>query len=250
MKTYFSLTLCLLLILGLTNSSHTAHHEEENKETPNYDNRKPERFDKAIQRFKNTDKENPPPEGAIVGIGSSSMAGWRHTIREDLSPLTIIPRGFGGSNMNDALHFADDIVIAYNPRAVILYEGDNDMMLDISLESYKEKFDAFVTKIHTALPQTRIYVLSIKPSIARWKVWPRMQSANKLLEEACKTNELLTYIDIGTVMLNKQGNPKKEIFKKDMLHMNEKGYALWTNAVRPIVLKTELQYEQASTETK
>ena len=51
-------------------------------------------------------------------------------MREDLAPLTVIPRGFGGSTMHDLLHYVNRIVVPYRPRAIVVYEGDNDMSDD------------------------------------------------------------------------------------------------------------------------
>ena len=52
------------------------------------------------------------PDGAILVTGSSSIARWR-TMEADLAPLTVIPRGFGGSAMADVLHYVDRLVIPY-----------------------------------------------------------------------------------------------------------------------------------------
>ena len=38
-------------------------------------------------------------------------------------------------------------------------------------------------------------------------------------------------------MLDAQGKPRLEIFRKDGLHLNEKGYAMWTAIVKPKLLK-------------
>lgn len=51
---------------------------------------------------------------------------WNADAAADLAPLTVISRGFGGSIMNDALHYLDRVALTYKPRAVLLYEGDND----------------------------------------------------------------------------------------------------------------------------
>lgn len=204
----------------------------------------PKRFEKDIVKYEEADKKQMPPEGAIVAIGSSSMRGWHGTIKKDLAPLTIIPRGFGGSNMNDALAFVDRIVINYKPRAVVLYEGDNDMQARVKPEEFIEKFKGFAAKINKALPKTRIYVISVKPSISRWKIWPSMQKCNELLKAECEKNELLTFIDVATPMLGEDGTPKKEIFKKDNLHMVRDGYVIWTNTVKPVLDKKELALEK------
>jgi len=203
----------------------------------------PSRFETAIEAFEKESKETPPPEGAIVCIGSSSMRMWT-SIREDLEPLTVIPRGFGGSTMKDALYYADRIVIPYKPRAVLLYEGDNDAAYGISPKIIKETFDAFVEKVHLALPETRIYVLAIKPSILRWNIWNAMEEANALLEAECEDNPLLTFIDVASPMLDATGAPLADLFIQDNLHMNAKGYGIWREVVRPILVQHESAFEK------
>jgi len=204
----------------------------------------PERFEKAIRRFETSDRKHHPPKSAIICIGSSSMRGWHETIAEDLAPLTVIPRGFGGSNMNDALHYADRIVLSCEPRAIVVYEGDNDIAQGISPKKVASTFQEFVEKIHKELPECRIYFLSIKPSIARWKLWPKMKETNRLVAAKCKKDKRLTFVDVASSMLDQKGNPRKEIFKEDKLHMTKDGYMIWRNALRPVLLRSELQYEK------
>lgn len=198
-------------------------------------------FEEAIIQFEKSDSLEFPDKNAIVVIGSSSIRGWHNTIEEDLASLTTIPRGFGGSNMNNALHYADRIVLPYEPRAVVLYEGDNDIAQGISPKQINDTFNEFVKVVHSGLPNCRIYFLSIKPSISRWEMWSKMVKTNKLIENECAKDSRLTYVDIATPMLNEQGLPKKEIFLEDNLHMNSKGYEIWTNTLKPILLETELE---------
>jgi hypothetical protein len=40
-------------------------------------------------------------------------------------------------------------------------------------------------------------------------------------------------------MLGPDGKPTEAIFKPDRLHMNAKGYAIWRDVLRPILLKRE-----------
>lgn len=236
---------CLTIALCIVLSSEVALvcAEEDSKPYPD-----PGRYEETIQGFENSDKEQAPPRDAIVCIGSSSMRGWHQDMDEDLKPLTVIPRGFGGSNMNDALHYADRIVLPYKPRAVVLYEGDNDVAGGITPEKIKDTFNEFVGKIHAELPETRIYFLSIKPSISRWRIWPQMAEANRLIEQECAERDLLTYIDVATGMLDEEGKPLKNIFKADNLHMNREGYVIWRDAVRPVLIEKELQFESNSGE--
>jgi lysophospholipase L1-like esterase len=49
----------------------------------------------------------------------------------------------------------------------------------------------------------------------------------------------LDYIDVFTPMLGPDGLPKPDIFLKDNLHMNERGYAIWREVVRPYLVKSD-----------
>jgi len=204
----------------------------------------PSRFEQTIQAFEAQDSTDFPPENAVLCVGSSSMRGWHPTIAEDLAPLTVIPRGFGGSTMFDALYFAERIVTKYKPRAILVYEGDNDIAAEVSPQHVLDAFNAFVAKVRATLPEARIYLLAIKPSIARWHLWPFMQEANTQLKATCEDHPLLTFLDIASPMLNESGEPRPEIFAGDNLHMNADGYALWTDAVRPILVEREAKYEE------
>jgi len=195
----------------------------------------PRRFESEIRAFADEDRASPPPKGALLCVGSSSIRMWHPTIREDLAPATVIPRGFGGSTMLDLLYYANRIVVPYEPRAILVYEGDNDIDEGVSSEAIRLLFDAFALAVRSALPETRIYLLSIKPSPARWHLWDRMKEANRLLRSACEEDERLFFIDVAARMLDDKANPRAELFLEDGLHLNEAGYALWREEVRAIL---------------
>jgi len=205
----------------------------------------PARFEKTISAFEAADKLAPPPKGAILCKGSSSMRGWHHRIADDLAPLTVIARGFGGSNYYDVLHYADRVVLAYQPRAVLLYEGDNDVAAGIPAAQIHETFQALVARLRGRLPELRIYVIGAKPSIRRWQKWPQMVAANALVRATCDADPALTYIDVSASMMDAYGMPRAEIFVADSLHMNDAGYDAWTAAVAPVLLEGEAAHEHS-----
>jgi len=203
----------------------------------------PERFRGAIDAFLAADAQTPPPKGAIIATGSSSMRGWHGRIAEDLAPLTVIPRGFGGSNMNDVRHFLDELVLRHAPRGVLLYEGDNDTAAGATPAEILAHFDAITEGIHEVLPETRIYILAVKPSISRWHLWESMSATNAMLADRADADARLVFIDIATPMLGADGEPRPELFVADNLHMNGAGYDIWRGAVRPVLVAAERALE-------
>ncbi len=205
----------------------------------------PMRFQDAINGFTTQDESANPPIGAIVGTGSSSMRFWKTDDRfaEDLAPLTVINRGFGGSVMHDVEVFLDDLVLRYQPRAVLLYEGDNDVAEAIPLEMILASYDRIQARLDAEAHPPRVYLLSVKPSLLRWSMWPAMQAVNAALKARAESHPRVTYIDVASPMLNEAGTPREDIFVADGLHMNAKGYDLWRDAVRPIVMAQELEFE-------
>ena len=197
----------------------------------------PGRFEKDIAAFEAADETHPPPAGATLCIGSSSMRMWHPVIARDLAPLAVIPRGFGGSTMLDVLHFAPRIVLPYRPGAILLYEGDNDIDFGVTPAEFLAAFRAFVDLVEEEFPETSIFVISIKPSGLRWAKWPAMQKANKFLEAECATNESLTYIDVALHLLDEEGLPDEAYFLPDRLHLNEKGYEVWSGVIAGVLLE-------------
>jgi lysophospholipase L1-like esterase len=156
-----------------------------------------------------------------------------------MKPLTVINRGFGGSEYTDVNHYADRIVIAYHPVAVVVYAGDNDLAPPgrKTPQSVAQDVQQFVQIIHSKLPETWIYVLSIKPSILRWKVWPQMREANQLIQDFLRTQDHAAFIDVGSPMLDNSGRLSDDLFVADGLHLSAKCYALWTSLIRPVLLE-------------
>ncbi len=204
----------------------------------------PLRYTDAIEAFEAQDRVSPPPTGAIVITGSSSITRWNKAMQKDLAPLTVIPRGFGGSTMQDVLHFIDRLAIAYKPRAIVIYEGDNDTgIYAVPAEKIVGQFEMIVKKIHEKLPETRVYVASVKPSLSRVAVWDKAQKTNGLLENIVTGNERLTYIDVATPLLGADGNVMADIFIDDGLHLNAKGTRIWAATFKAALMKVEAKYE-------
>ena len=205
----------------------------------------PGRFEGDIARFEVQDRANPPPEGAIVLTGSSSIARWNNQAPAVLAPLTVIPRGFGGSVMNDVLHYLDRVALTYKPRAILIYEGDNDTgsRNPIPKELILDQLAQIITQVHEALPETRIYVLSVKPSVLRWGVWSEAQAVNAGYKAMADNDPLVYYVDVATPFLNSDGTVMDDIFVADNLHFNDLGNLIWGATIRAALMPIEARFE-------
>jgi lysophospholipase L1-like esterase len=198
----------------------------------------PSRWEKYIARFEAADKKQMPQPDGVLFIGSSSIRMWK-TLEQDFPGLPVINRGFGGSQIADSNHFAGRIVHPYKPRQIVLYAGDNDVAGGKSPETVLADFQQFLKTVRAKLPKVRVSFIAIKPSLSRWKLSGKMAMANSLVRDACGKDKRLDYIDIWQPMLDDNGKPRPDLFLGDGLHLNAKGYALWTSIVKPHLAKHE-----------
>lgn len=195
------------------------------------------RWAPAIRAFEEADAEKGElPKFGVVFVGSSSIRMW--DLDTFMPGLPALNRGFGGSQIADSVEYAHRIVTKYEPRTVVFYAGDNDIAAGKTPETVIEDYKKFVAKVREKLPDTRIVFISIKPSIARWELVDKMREANRLIEKYSAGDDKLLYLDVDTPMIGADGKPKEDLFLDDGLHLNEKGYALWTKHLTPL-LKNE-----------
>ena len=189
------------------------------------------KWEKEIAALEQQDRENPPPKGGVVFVGSSSIRMWK-TLAQDFPNHRVLNRGFGGSQLSDSVRFADRIVIPYAPAMVVVYAGGNDINAGKSPAEVFEAFKAFVEKVQAKLPQTEIAYISIAGNPARWAQVEKVKAANELIAGYINSHPRLKFIDVFPKMLGGDGLPRPEIFLADKLHMNAQGYKLWTEIVR------------------
>jgi len=187
-------------------------------------------WENDMKAFEAADAKQMPPRGGIVFIGSSSIRMWTD-LAADFPDKKVINRGFGGSQIVDSTHFADRIVVPYQPKMVVMYAGDNDLNDGKSPEQVFADYQAFVEKIRAKLPKVRVAYIAIKPSPSRAALMPKAAKTNELIKNYSTKKRDLVYIDIYTPMLGDDGQPRKELFLADMLHMNRSGYEVWKKAV-------------------
>lgn len=206
----------------------------------------PSRYEASIAAFEDKDFSSPPPENAVLLVGSSSIGFWNDLAPADLSPLTVIPRGFGGSVMNDVIYYFDRVVAKYNPRAIVLYEGDNDLAWGLTPTTILSQLDTLIEMIKSNLPGTRLYILSVKPSIARAHLWDLAMQVNSGFTQRAKSDKDIFHIEVHTYLLNEDGSFNSNIYESDQLHLNTAGYEIWADVIRAALTTHEAPYESLS----
>jgi lysophospholipase L1-like esterase len=192
------------------------------------------KWEKEIQAFEAADKKQMPPEGAVLFTGASGIRMWK-SLATDFPDQKVINRGFGGSEMADAVYFAERIVIPYMPRLIVIQAGGNDINNGKSPEQVLADFKAFVAKIRAKLPEVRIAYLSMNPSPSRWSQREKQQRGNQLVKDYIASEKNLDYIDFWDAMLGPDGQPREDLFIQDRLHNNAAGYKIRADIVRPHV---------------
>lgn len=190
-------------------------------------------FETEIQAFEKTDRTSPPPQHPILFTGSSSIRLWEN-LAETFPDKPVLNRGFGGSQLSDVLRYADRIIVAYQPRQIVLYAGENDIASgNVTGQQTYERFVAIFEHVRQKLPGVLFSFISIKPSPSRRKFFAEVDVANRLIQQFLAKQQNTQFIDIRPVMLGANGQPIPALFKPDSLHMLPAGYERWTKVVGP-----------------
>ncbi|WP_185817009.1 SGNH/GDSL hydrolase family protein [Hymenobacter metallilatus] len=191
----------------------------------------PTQWAAELRAFARQDSLTPPPTKPILFYGSSSIRKWE-SLRQDFPGRAVLNRGFGGSRFPDALYYFDTLVVAHQPRQVVLYEGDNDIGSGATAQEVFQSFRAFEQLMQQRLPKVPLVFLAIKPSPARWALYPQVQEANHLIREYIQQHpKYLRYVDTATPLLGANGRPQPQFYVADSLHMTPAGYRIWTRVV-------------------
>ena len=192
---------------------------------------KDDTFIDEINEFKRLDNENFPEEGKILFTGSSSIRFW-DSLEEDMEPLEVLNRGFGGAQISHVIHHFEDIVKPYNPKAIVFFCGTNDLTALKTPEETINDFKKFLGLVRNEFGNIKVYVIGIKPTVDRIYLDKEERIFNSSIKLLASDDAYLEYINIWDNMLNQDGTRMPELFIEDGLHMNKKGYEVWTKQVR------------------
>ncbi|MCW5558576.1 MAG: hypothetical protein KIT22_12185 [Verrucomicrobiae bacterium] len=195
-------------------------------------------FAAEIRRFEELDRLQPSRTNAIVFAGSSSFRLWTN-LPAAFPGLTVLNRGFGGSTMRDLLQHFDRVVAVHHPRAVLVYEGDNDLAKQRPPAEVAAEYAQFLDRMQAQLPGTPVILLAVKPSPSRRALLDQQRDLNQRIRALCDSRPGVAFADTFTAVLNGAGEPDPAFFERDQLHLNAHGYRAWTpvivNALAPLL---------------
>tara|TARA_Y100001970_G_scaffold158998_1_gene194446 strand:- start:67827 stop:68597 length:771 start_codon:yes stop_codon:yes gene_type:complete len=187
-----------------------------------------------INEFIKKDLSSPPKENQVLFVGSSSIRFWK-SLKEDMHPIKVLNRGFGGAHINHVNYHFDQVVKPYKPSGIVFFCGTNDLTALKSASEVMQDFSSFYSRVKSELPGVKVFVIGIKPSIAREYLKLKEIQVNRMIEELASKEDNLEFIDVWDSMLLPNGKANPNLFVDDGLHLNENGYKLWAKIVKPIL---------------
>jgi esterase/lipase superfamily enzyme/lysophospholipase L1-like esterase len=190
-------------------------------------------FEPEMQEMERSDARHGRPSEPVLFYGSSSMRLWPD-LRRDFPGLPVLNRAFGGSTLEQCVRYMQRLVIPYNPRAVVLYAGDNDLAeAGRSPGQVRDSLREFLAVFRGTYGGRPVTFLSIKPSPSRMHLLDKVREANRLCRDEIAGRPDTTFLDVFTPMMGPDGKPRRELFADDGLHLSAEGYRLWRRLLWP-----------------
>lgn len=195
-------------------------------------------FAEQIERYYAADRQQMPEKGTILFVGSSSIAMWKN-LPTYFPTHSVLPRGFGGAWISDVLYHINGLVLKYKPGQIVLYAGENDISNGVAPQRVFEDVKCFLRLVEINLPGVPVLVLSVKPSPYSQKRIDKQRETNALLKEYCDAKKGVTFVDIFSDMVDKDGNPRPELYLGDHLHINTDAYQMWAKRIEPLLINNK-----------
>jgi lysophospholipase L1-like esterase len=195
------------------------------------------RFEAEIQRMLERDTTNPPPQRGILFIGSSIFRLWSG-LSEQMAPLPVFNRAFGGSRTQDMIDQFDRLVAPYQPRIIVYYCGSNDVNAGADASSILENTKRFLGLVSQKLPTTAVYYTAIQKAPDKRARWDVVDAVNREMERYASQTKGVGFIDLNPVLF-RDGALREDLFLPDQLHFRPESsaYAEFAEVVKPVLAK-------------
>jgi len=209
------------------NNEHLIHHDDWGKNN----------YNKLLDEF----NSSPLNKGDIIFLGNSITAegkDWSSRLGNSI----IRNRGIGGDTTDGVLARLGEIIDS-NPAAVFLLIGINDLYNNTiekpSVSYIANNIIDIAKKIKSSSSNTKVYIQTLLP-ISKQKSFKyydlynqNIKKINKIIIEN-QQQGLYTVIDLHSLFVDNKGQLINDL-TYDGLHLNEEGYKVWSNFIKPII---------------
>jgi lysophospholipase L1-like esterase len=189
-------------------------------------------------------------EAQLVFLGDSITHGWdgkgKAVWEKHWAPLKAANFGIGGDRTEHVLwRLGHGNFDGLKPKAIVLMIGTNNTghqgrpqkeldgaVYQCTAEQTAEGIKSILGQLRKKCPDAKILVLGIFPRGANKDDKFRQQNeATNAIVKGFADGQKVFFLDIGAKFLEADGTLSKAIMP-DLLHPNEKGYQLWTDAIK------------------
>jgi hypothetical protein len=174
----------------------------------------------------------------ILCMGSSSFRLW-DSISDDMAPFSVVRRAYGGAKFCDLAIHAPKLIEGLQFRAAMIFVA-NDIVgkeKDKSPEEVARLAKIVIDAVRKENPAAPVFLIAITPCPSRFPTWPTIAMANQSLENLCSPESKTYFVATQSKYLDAKGEPRPELFVKDMLHQNKDGYAIWSGLLKEALNK-------------
>ncbi len=198
----------------------------------------PDRFADQVAKLVADDRAHPAADGSILFIGSSIWRLWS-TVAQDMAPLPVYNRAFGGSQTPDMLRHFDDLVVPHRPRIIVYYCGSNDVNAGESADAIAGRIHEFAARVGKDLPGTKMIFASVNRSPDKEKRWDVVDAVNARVRDSfTKEFGYLSYVELNPALFDAAGKARVELYLPDMLHFKPPAYVAFTEILKPVLTRT------------
>jgi lysophospholipase L1-like esterase len=189
-------------------------------------------------------------EAQLVFLGDSITHGWdgkgKAVWEKHWAPLKAANFGIGGDRTEHVLwRLGHGNFDGLKPKAIVLMIGTNNTghqgrpqkeldgaVYQCTAEQTAEGIKSILGQLRKKCPDAKILVLGIFPRGANKDDKFRQQNeATNAIVKGFADGQKVFFLDIGAKFLEADGTLSKAIMP-DLLHPNEKGYQIWTDAIK------------------
>jgi lysophospholipase L1-like esterase len=170
----------------------------------------------------------------IVFYGSSTFRRWTN-MSDDLKDNRILNRGFGGAAMADLLFYAGRVPSLRIAPQVFLYGGGNDISQRRGSEEIIGDFYELLSIVRRIGVMQNCVIVSILPHPRFRKRFAQIEEVNYGLSQLAQI-EGSCFCDVYSLFSEPVERDWSSRFCEDAIHLNEHGYSLLAEALRPLLI--------------